>query len=216
MHRILLLFSLLTLLAAVAFRKLNGDRVLHGLKDIRLSLTAGDMARKMLDSVDQEKVEIRTPARRWAAAADLGGKWLSVPRGAASGASASSHGQAALQVGLYMLSVRDPKALARRRWAIRFGHVFPIFTTVVVIFALIVARLHGLWGFAIILASCGCAACAQLLALSAERRASALATVILEKKRIFPRLSDEEVVVAAARAHAWRSILPGILSRFVP
>ena len=72
MHRILLLFSLLTLLAAVAFRKLNGDRVLHGLKDIRLSLTAGDMARKMLDSVDQEKVEIRTPARRWAAAADLG------------------------------------------------------------------------------------------------------------------------------------------------
>ncbi len=216
MHRILLLFSLLTLLAAVALRKFNADRVLHRLKDVRLSLTAGELARKMLDSVQQEKVEVRTPAQRWAAAADMGGQWLSLPRDSASGMTAYAHGQAALQVGLYLLSLKDPKALARRRWAIRFGHVFPVFTTMVVIFAVIVARLAGLWGFGIIMASCGLAACAQLLALSAERRACALTAVVLEKKRIFPRLSDEEAVITSARAHAWRAILPGILSRLVP
>lgn len=216
MHRILLLFSLFTLLAAVALRKLNADRVLRGLKDTRLNSSAGDIARKMLDSVEQDHVEVKTPARRWSASADLGGKWLSLPQGIATGVSARSHGQAVLQVGLYLLSLRDPKALARRRWAIRFGHVFPVFTTIVVIFALIVARLAGLWGFGIIMASCGLAACAQILALIAERRASALAAVVLEKKRIYRRLSDEESVVASARAHAWRSILPGILSRFVP
>lgn len=216
MHRILLLFSLFALFAAVVFRKLNGDRVLHGLKDVRLNSSAGDLARKMLDSVKQERVEVKTPTRRWAAAADVGSIWLSLPRATASGVSARSHGQAALQVGLYLLSLRDPKALARRRWAIRFGHVFPIFTTMVVIFAFVVARLAGQLGFGIIMASCGLAACAQILALSAELRASALAAVVLEKKRILPRLSEEEAVIAAARAHAWRSILPGILSKLVP
>jgi len=216
MHRILLLFSLLSLLAAVALRKLNGDRVLHSLKDTRLKISAGDLARKMLDSVDQKKVEIKTPARRWAASADLGSKSLILTRDAADGVSARSHGQAALQVGLYLLSLRDPKAIARRQWAIRFGHVFPVFTTMVVIFALIVARLAGLWGISIVMASCGLAACAQILTLAAERQAAALAAVVLEKKRLFPRLSDEEAVVSATRACAWRSILPGILSRLVP
>ncbi len=215
MHRILLLFALFTLAVAVVLRKLNADRVLHGLKDVRLSSSAGDAARKMLDSVKQNEVEVRAPKRHWAAAADLGSKWLVLASESADGLSARAHGQAALQVGLYLLSLRDPKALARRRWAIRFGHVFPIFSLIVVIFALIAARLAGLWGLGIIMASCGIAVCAQILVLSTERRASALVAVVLEKKHIYPRLSDEESVVASARAHAWRSILPGIFARFV-
>lgn len=216
MRRLLLILSLLPLLAAVILRKLNGDRVLYSLKDTRLTITAGDLARKMLDSVSQKAVEIKTPARRWAASADLGSKWLVLPRGTALGVSARSHGQASLQVGLYLLSLRDPKAISRRRWALRFGHVFPVFTTIVVIFALVVARLAGLWGLGIIMASCGLAACAQLLTLAAERKAADLACVVLEKKRILPRLSDEESVTAATRAWAWRSVLPGILSRLAP
>jgi len=216
MHRIPLILSLITLLAAVALRKLNGDRVLHGLRDTKLNTKAEGSARKMLDSVNKEKVEVKTPARRWLASADVGKGWLILPRDVAEGVNAQSHGKAALNVGLYLLSQRDPKAIARRQWAVRFGHVFPIFATMVVIFSMLVARLGGLWGLAIILASCGLAAWAQLLALGAERQAAALAAVVIEKKRIFPRLSDEEAVIAATSAHAWRSIMPGILARLVP
>ena len=216
MHRILLLFSLLTLLAAVVVRKLNGDRVLYSLRDKKLRVTSTELARSMLDSVDQKHVELKTPKLSWAAAADTGNKWLSLPSDIAGAVSVSAHGQAALKVGLYLLSLRSPKVVARRRWAVRFGYVFPIFTTIVVIFALIVARLHGLWGFGIIMASCGLSACAQLLTLGAERQAAALAAVVLEKKRILPRLSDEEDVVSATNAWAWRSVLPGVLARLVP
>lgn len=216
MHRLLLIVSLLPLLAAVVLRKLNGDRVLFSFKDTRLSATAGETARKMLDSIGRESVEIKVSARRWTASADVGAGWLALPRETAGGVSARAHGRAALQVGLYLLALRDPKAVARRRWAIRFGHVFPVFTAMVVVFALVVARLAGLWGFGILMASCGLAACAQLLALTAERRAADLACVVLEKKRIFPRLSDEEAVTAVTRAWAWRSVLPGILARLAP
>ena len=216
MHRILLLFSLLTLLAAVIVRKLNGDRVLYGLREIKLNMTAEDLAYKMLSSMSENDVEVKTPTRLLVATSDLGPQWLTLPIATASGVSANSHGLAALKVGLYLLSLRNPKLIARRRWAVRFGHVFPIFTTMVVIFALIVTRFGGLWGFAVILASCGLAACAQLLSLTAERQAAELAIVVLEKKRILPRLSDEEAVVSATRAHAWRSVIPGVLARLVP
>ena len=216
MHRVLFLFSLISLLAAVVLRKLNGDRVLHKLRDTKLTITAEELANKMLAAVNEGDVEVKTPARLWQAAADLGPQWLSLPQEVAKGVSAHSHGIAALKVGLYILSKRKPKLIARRRWAIRFGLVFPIFTTMVTVFALVVTRFGALWALAAILASCGLAAWAQLAALTAEREAAELATVVLEKKRIFPRLSDEEAIVSATRAHAWRSILPGILSRLVP
>jgi len=170
----------------------------------------------MLDSVSQKQVEIKTPSRRWTALPDIGSQWMILHPDTASGVSASSHGRAALQVGLYLLSQRDPKVMARRRWAIRFGHVFPVFTTVVMTFALVVGRLHAVWALAVIMASCALAACAQLLTITAERQAADLACVVLEKKRTLPRLSDEEAVVSATRAWAWRSCLPGILSRLVP
>ncbi|MBK1856361.1 zinc metallopeptidase [Verrucomicrobiaceae bacterium 5K15] len=216
MQRLIIFLSLLPILLAVILRKFNADRVLHSLKEKRLAKPAEEVSRRMLDSVSQSQVEIKTPARRWSAAPDHGKEWLVLPPGVASGVSASSHGKAALQVGLYLLSLREPKMLARRQWAIRFGHVFPVFTTVVMAFALVVRAVPAVWVLAIIMASCALAACAQFLTITAERRAADLACVVLEKKRIFPRLSDEEAVVSATRAWSWRSCLPGILSRLAP
>ncbi|BDS06438.1 hypothetical protein NT6N_14780 [Oceaniferula spumae] len=216
MHRLLLFLSLLPLLVAVILRKFNGDRVLHTIKDKRLTISAGDLARKMLDSVSQQAVEIKSPARRWVASPDLGQQWLIISPDTATGVSARSHGESAMKVGLYLLSLRDPKAIARRAWAIRFGHVFPVFTTVVMVFALVVGRVPALWALAIVMTSLALAACAQIFTLTAERQAAELACVVIEKKRTLPRLSDEEAVVAATKAWAWRSILPGILSRLAP
>ena len=215
MHRLLLFFALLPLLAALILRKLNADRVLRLSREIQLHMKGEDLARKMLDSMGYEKVEIKTTKRAWAGAAILGDDWLSIPAKPADGNSAADHGQAALRVGLYLTSLRNPSAIARRRWAMRFGHVFPVFTTIVCVFGLAVGRLPGLWAFSIVLASLGLAACAQIMTLTAELQSLAIATVVLEKKRTLPRLTEEEAVVAATRAWAWYSIVPGLLSRLM-
>jgi Zn-dependent membrane protease YugP len=214
-HRLILLFSLLILLAAIVLRKVNADRALRKARAKKMGLPAGDLARKMLDSLqhDKVKIEVTTRATRvWAGADVIGKKWLRIPTQVAGNLSAHAHGQAALRVGLYLLSLHDPKAMGRRRWALRFGQVFPIFTAMVVVFGIFV-RLPMGWALAIMMTSLALAACAQILTVYVERQASELACLVLERKRILPRLSDEEAVIAATRAWSWYGILPGILSR---
>lgn len=180
-----------------------------------MGMSAGDLARRMLDSLqhDKVKIEVTTRATRvWAGADVIGKKWLRIPTQVAGNLSAHAHGQAALRVGLYLLSLHDPKAMGRRRWALRFGQVFPIFTAMVVVFGIFV-RLPMGWAMAIMMTSLALAACAQILTVYVERQASELACVVIERKRILPRLSDEEAVIASTRAWSWYGILPGILSR---
>jgi len=215
MHRFLLLFALLPLLAALILRKMYADRVLNRSRAVVLSTDGATLARRMLSSMDQDQTELRIIQREWAGAAGIGENWLSLTSKQAEGDSVADHGQVALRVGLYFLSMRDQAAVARRRWALRFGHAFPIFTSVVCVFALLVGKLPLLWLISVILASLGLAACAQALTLATNLQASALAAVILEKKRIYPRLSDEESVVAATRAWAWHAIVPGLISRLM-
>lgn len=215
MHRLLLLISLLPLLAALILRKLYADRILRESRGMVLGRDGSSLARSMLDSMGHENAELRLSKGEWAGAAAAGEGWLSLPSKTALGNSVADHGQVALRVGLYFLSLKDPAAVARRRWALRFGHVFPIFTAVVCVFALLVGKLPMLWLVSIVMGSLGLAACAQLLTLAANLQASAMAAVILEKKRILPRSSDEENVVAAARAWAWHAIVPGMISRLM-
>ena len=215
MHRLLIFVSLLIILAALVLRKVNADRALRKSRKVRLGMTAGELARKMLDSINhgQVKIEVTTRTTRvWAGADVIGKSWMRLPTETANNHSAYAHGQAALHVGLYLLSLHDPKALDRRRWALRFGHVFPIFTVMVVAFGIFVRMPPG-WALATVMTSLALATSAQVLTLNVERQASELACVVLEKKRTFARLSDEEAVVTATRAWSWRGILPGILAR---
>lgn len=215
MHRLLLFLSLLPLLAALILRKLNADRILRLSKKTQLRINGGELARKMLDSMGHQDVEIKTAKRIWAGAAVTGDNWICLSTTPAEGTSVADHGQAALRVGLYLTSLRNPSAVARRRWAMRFGQVFPVFTTIVCVFGLAVAKIPALWALSIVMGALGLAACAQVFTVTAELQSASLATVILEKKRTLPRLSDEEAVVAATRAWAWHGIVPGLISRLM-
>ncbi len=215
MHRLLLFLSLLPLLAALVLRKFNADRILKLAQDQQLSGDGAALAERMLSSMGKGNTELRIKKREWAGAAASGDSWLALTPQLASGRSVADHGQVALRVGLYFLALRDPKSVARRRWALRFGHAFPIFTLVVCVFALLVGKLPPMWVISIALASLGIAACAQILTLTTNLQASAMAAVVLEKKRIYPRLSDEESVCASMRGWAWYSIVPGLISRLM-
>ena len=215
MHRLLLLFALLPLLAAIILRKLNADRVLRSARDTQLYTRGEDLARSMLAAAGHETVELRTTGQAWAGAGVTGEGWLALPARSAQGTSAADHGLVALRVGLYLMSLRNAAAVARRRWALRFGHVFPVFTLVVCVFALLVGKLPALWVLSIVMASLGLAACLQAFTVATDMQSASLATILLEKKRVLPRLSEEEAVVAATRAWAWRGIVPGLLSRLM-
>lgn len=218
MQRFLIFISLMPLLAAIVLRKFNADRVLLREKDIRIGFRADITARKMFDLMDCPDVEIRQGRLSWFGATGLGKDHILLPdfvKGGIAEHGAEAHGRAALQVGLFLLADREPELVARRSWALRFGHVFPIFTAIVTVFALVVGKVPAFWGLSVVLGSFGIAACSQVLALACERRAATLASVIIEKKRIFSRLSEEEAVIAATRALAWRAIVPGILARWL-
>lgn len=217
MHRLLLLFSLVPLLVAIILRKLNGDRILRREGKQLLNLPAEKTARKMLDSMGCKQVDIKQKKSLWSTGAATQ-KHLELPdftKNKNHPGTVESHALAALRVGIFLLAQREPSLAARRDWALRFGHVFPVFTVIVTVFALVVGKLPPVWGLSIIVGSLGIAACAQVLALACELRAATLASVVLEKKRIFARLSEEEAVVTATRAQAWRAIVPGLLARLM-
>lgn len=216
MRRFFIFFPLLLLLAALVLRKFNADRVLEKSRQKMLTITALDLVRGMIDSLgyDDVKLEVTTRATRsWAGTDVIGKNWIRLPKETAESRSAYAHGQATLRFGLYLLARRDAKAVDRRRWALRFGHVFPIFTCIVAIFAVLVAKIPLGWILAIILSSLALASCAQIFSVKAERQAAELACLVLEKKRVLPRLSEEEDVIAATRAWSWWRVLPGILAR---
>lgn len=218
MRRLLMITSLLCLLTAIILRKLNADRGIKKAEKEKLVGVAGKMTRKMLDVMGHDQVdvqEVKQNSRGWADADVVGETYLRLPKETIDNHSAYAHGLAALRVGLYLLSLRDPQAIARRRWAIRFGHVFPIFTTLVVVFALAVAKMPFVWGLGVVMASLAAATVVQIVAVQTDKQAAELACVVLEKKRIFPRVSEEESVIPAVKALAWRGVLPGVLDRWV-
>lgn len=215
MHRLPLLFALVTLFVTLVLKKLNADKPLRITRKVKLSICAKELARKMLDSMNHQQVTIKTSKTSWPGADVVGKKCLALPPSIAESNTASDHGYAALRVGLYLVGLQNPAAIARRRWALRFGHVFPIFVTIVTLFAIVALKTPVLLGISIIMASLGLAACAQILTLTAELQAASLVSIVLEKKHILPRLTDEEAIITATRAQAWNSIVPGFISRLM-
>ena len=218
MHRFILLISIIPLLAAIVLRKLNGDRILRKDGQTLLNRPAEDTARRMLDAMGHEKIKLTKSKSPWAVLGSASKKSVELPdftKGKRHPGTVESHAHAALAVGVFMLSQRESSLTDKRAWALRFGHVFPVFTVIVMVFALAVGKLPPLWALSIVVGALGLAACAQAMTLACELRASTLAAVVIEKKRIFARLSEEELVTAATRAQAWRAIVPGLLSRLM-
>lgn len=219
MHRLILLLSIIPLLAAIILRRLNADRILRRDGQLPLSKPAGDTARKMLDAMGHQQTKLRQRKSPWSVPGrSAPSSHVELPdfaRGKSNPATVESHALAALRVGIFLLAQREPALAAKRTWALRFGHVFPVFTAIVLVFAILVGKLPVLLALSILAASLGLATCAQTLALACELRAANLATAVLEKKRILPRLADEERVTTATRAQAWRAIVPGLLARLM-
>ncbi len=107
---------------------------------------------------------------------------------------------------------RDPKAEAARESSRRFGMAVPPLSGIVAVLAVMVAKIPIIGAISLLLAATALATVLGLLSLAPELLAITVAAKRLRDTRSFPRREDEDDVVRCAIAHAWKETLPPVLS----
>lgn len=215
MHRLIILLTLLPVIAAIACRRFLSDRVIKSSQQQIFQYSIKGFAEKMLHSLGHGDIQLKPQKSLWAGGHRITEDSLTLTYLSDQDSTAQNLGKTALEVGLFLLALKDPKLISRRQWAIRFGYVFPAFTILIAVFSLILAKVSIGWILAIIITSLGLASGAQLLALMANMQAVQLASIVLKKKHLFTRSHDEEAVIRASKAWAWYDIAPGIFSKLL-
>lgn len=105
----------------------------------------------------------------------------------------------------------DPKAFRSRASSKRFGMAVPPLSGMVAVMAVIVAKVPVLGAIAALLAATALSAILGILSLTPEIAAITRTARKLRESRGFSRSDDEEAVIRCAVAHAWKETLPPIL-----
>lgn len=183
MWRLLLLFSALTIAAALIARWWFGMRVLadEGTRPCRCDLAtwlpvADDTA--VIHRAEESAAEFGRQLRIKALA-----EWLA----------------------------RDPKAAAARENSRRFGMAVPPLSGIIAVFAVLVAKIPIIGGFSVVLAATALASALGVLSMAPELAAINRAAKKLREAKSFPRRDDEDAVIRCAVAHTWKETLPPIL-----
>jgi hypothetical protein len=106
---------------------------------------------------------------------------------------------------------REPKAAGARESSKKFGLAVPPLSGIVVILAVMVAKIPVVGAISVVLAATTLAAILGLLSIAPELQAIMRNARELREKKHFPRRDDEEAVIRCAIAHAWKDALPPIL-----
>ena len=129
---------------------------------------------------------------------------------------AASLGMVAQEAGLRLVMDGRPDLAKRRRAALRFGAVAPGFVMMIVALGALVGRVHPIWAILGVLMAIGLAAILNLLTLAIELQGAGRARKMIAENRIFPRLSEEEAVMAATAGAAWRKVVPAGMAWCLP
>jgi len=105
----------------------------------------------------------------------------------------------------------DPKAANSRASSKRFGLAVPPLSGIVAVMAVIVAKIPFMGAISTFLAATALATVLGILSLTPELAAINRSVRKLREARSFPRSDDEEAVIRCAMAHAWKETLPPIL-----
>lgn len=208
MARLILLVSLIPVVISIVIRKFFCDRGVRTAGDAETSRTGRELAALLLEKAgiadkvelsEKRKAEVKTePAR------------LILSKHLAEARNVLALGEVALLCGHAVVAVRNPELLKWRQWAVKFSWAFPVFTVVVVVFAVVVAKLWG-WALAIVMAALGLGSVMTLASLQIEIQAAQLMAALIDESRVFPRLRESEKVALACKALAYRQAVPGAL-----
>ncbi len=107
---------------------------------------------------------------------------------------------------------RDPKAAASREGARRFGMAVPPLSAMVAIFALILVKIPPVGAIAIFLLAIAFSVIISYLSIAPELKAILTTSRRLRDTGVFYRRDDEDAVIEAANALAWKEAAPPVLN----
>lgn len=209
MWKLLLLVSLVPTVAAVLMRKWLCDRVVRESVGQVTTRNGREVAERILRKAGlTEEVEVVEKRR---AGVGVTPPCLQLSPALAEARDVVSLGEAAELTGLAVVAAQQPDLLRWRQWVVRFGWAFPIFTLVVVVFAVAVAKLAvGIAGV-IVLGALGLASGLSLASVMVESEAAKLAERLVDESHALPRMADGEAVGRCCRAMAFRHVVPGAI-----
>lgn len=105
----------------------------------------------------------------------------------------------------------NPKAAAARENSRRFGAAVPPLSGMVAVMAILVAKIMPINAIALVLAATALATVLGVLSMAPELAAITRAAKKLREAKSFPRRDDEDAIIRCAVAHAWKETLPPIL-----
>jgi hypothetical protein len=205
--KILLLVSLLPTVIAVLVRKWLSDRTLSGCAGQITNRSGREVAEALLKA--SGKAGQLTIDEKKKPSVGVEPAQLHLSFELAEAKDVVSLGHVAALTGQALMAVEQPELVKWRQWVLRFGWAFPVFTFVVVLFAVVVAKVAMVWGIVIILGALGLASTLLLASVMIEVEGAKLAEGLLDRSRVLPRSDDEEAVARCCRAHAFRGVVPG-------
>jgi len=207
--RLVLLISLIPTVFAIVVRKFFCDRGLRVAGDGETSRTGRELAERLLARAGlAEKVEILEKRR---AEVKVEPARLILTKRLAEAKNVIALGEVALLCGHALVAVKNPELLKWRQWAVKFSWAFPVFTLVVLVFAVVVAKLPVVWGIAAAIGALGLGSGISLASVQIESQAAKMMASIVDESRIFPRLRESESVALACKALAFRQVVPGAI-----
>lgn len=205
----ILLFSLVPTILAIVVRKFFCDRGVRLAGQREASLTGRQFAERLLEKAGlRGKVEVVEKRR---AEVKVEPPRLVLSKRLADSCQVVSLGEVALLCGHALVAVRNPDLLKWRQWAVKFSWAFPVFTLVVLVFAVVVAKLPPAWGIAGAAAALGLGSGLSLASLQVEVQAARMMATLVDESRILPRLQESEAVALACKALAFRQAVPGAI-----
>ena len=207
--RIVLLISLVPIILAIVVRKMFCDRGVRVAGNEETSRKGRELAEELLEKAglsgkvevsEKRKAEVKVEPPR-----------LVLSKKLAEANTVVALGEVALLCGHALVAVRNPDLLKWRQWAVKFAWAFPAFTLLVLIFALVAAKLPPAWAIAGAVAALGLGSGMALASVGVESQAAKMMAAIIDESRIFPRLRESEAVAMATKALAYRQVVPGAI-----
>lgn len=209
MAKVLLLISLIPTILAIVVRKFFCDRVIKAVGDAETSRTGRELAAILLEKAGvSKKVEVlekRKPEVKPDPTKLILSKRLAEAR------NVIALGEVALMCGHAVVASKNPDLLRWRQWAVKFSFAFPIFTLVVLIFAVVVAKLSVTLGLALIATALGAGSLMSLMSLQVEIQGAKMMATIIDEGRVFSRLKECEAVALVCKALAYKQAVPGAI-----
>lgn len=202
-----MLISLLPTVVAILGRKWLYERVVRQYVGHETNRSGREVAEALLKQ-SGKGAEVAIVEKR-KAGVNLDPPQLELPAELSEAKDVVTLGRVAALTGQAMVAAEQPELIKWRQWVLRFSWAFPIFTFVVVAFALVVAKLGAAWGIVIVLGALGLASSLSLASVLIEVEGAKLAQDLLDRSRVLPRSDDEEEVARCCRAYPFRRVVPG-------